>query len=271
MPEVWELKDYTITEVETDDDMASSIAWFDRYNKNIVEASGTVKVNKGNYWDGAANVVSVTNQKDVVYGDVSSYAAKVSFDITKFTPEQLAEGTSEETSTWAGWDKESMWVGYVIPVGGIDFGSYELIFDAKFDNMNSNILAYAMADYNGEQDAAYQTGAHATFKNSEAEDLGDGWYRYTLTLDCSNLSATDYVVLSLDNRQAGYDKTKESTVYIDNMYLNEIITYTVTVEGTTVSTTMTMNAKYAYDDVKPITAPADADSYEEADYDDLMG
>jgi carbohydrate-binding DOMON domain-containing protein len=48
-------------------------------------------------------------------------------------------------------------------------------------------------------------------------------------------------------------------------------TYTVTVEGTTVSTTMTMNAKYAYDDVKPITAPADADSYEEADYDDLMG
>ena len=49
------------------------------------------------------------------------------------------------------------------------------------------------------------------------------------------------------------------------------VTYTVTVEGTTVSTTMTMNAKYAYDDVKPITAPADADSYEEMDYDEIIG
>lgn len=49
------------------------------------------------------------------------------------------------------------------------------------------------------------------------------------------------------------------------------VTYTVTVEGTSVSTTMTMNAKYAYDDVKPITAPADADSYEEMDYDDIIG
>ena len=49
------------------------------------------------------------------------------------------------------------------------------------------------------------------------------------------------------------------------------VTYTVTVEGTSVSTTMTMNAKYAYDDVKPITAPADADSYEEMDYDEIIG
>ena len=49
------------------------------------------------------------------------------------------------------------------------------------------------------------------------------------------------------------------------------VTYTVTVEGTTVSTTMTMNAKYAYDDVKPITAPADAASYEEMDFGELIG
>lgn len=49
------------------------------------------------------------------------------------------------------------------------------------------------------------------------------------------------------------------------------VTYTVTVEGTTVTTTMTMNAKYAYDNVKPITAPADAGSYQEMDYDDIVG
>ena len=49
------------------------------------------------------------------------------------------------------------------------------------------------------------------------------------------------------------------------------VSYTVTVEGMTVTTTMTMNAKYAYEDVKPITAPADADSYEAMDYDNILG
>ncbi len=49
------------------------------------------------------------------------------------------------------------------------------------------------------------------------------------------------------------------------------VAYTITVAGETVTTTMTMNAKYAYDNVKPITAPADADSYEEMDYDQIIG
>ena len=49
------------------------------------------------------------------------------------------------------------------------------------------------------------------------------------------------------------------------------VAYTITVAGETVTTTMTMNAKYAYDNVKPITAPADAGSYQEMDYDDIVG
>jgi hypothetical protein len=48
-------------------------------------------------------------------------------------------------------------------------------------------------------------------------------------------------------------------------------TYSVTVKGETHTVSLTMNAKYAYDDVKPITAPADADSYEEMDYDEIIG
>ncbi len=47
--------------------------------------------------------------------------------------------------------------------------------------------------------------------------------------------------------------------------------YTVTVEGETVSVSMTMEADYAYENVSPVTAPADADAYQEMSYDDLMG
>ena len=45
----------------------------------------------------------------------------------------------------------------------------------------------------------------------------------------------------------------------------------VTVGDETVTITLSMTAKYAYDDVKPITAPADAYRYEEADYDGFHG
>ena len=49
------------------------------------------------------------------------------------------------------------------------------------------------------------------------------------------------------------------------------VSYSVTVAGQTVNVSMSMNAKYAYGDVAPITAPADASSYTEADLDDLLG
>lgn len=47
--------------------------------------------------------------------------------------------------------------------------------------------------------------------------------------------------------------------------------YSVTVEGQTYTVSMTMNAKYTYEEVAPITAPADADTYEEVSFEDLMG
>ena len=49
------------------------------------------------------------------------------------------------------------------------------------------------------------------------------------------------------------------------------VTYAVTVEGETITSTLAMKATYGYQDVKPITAPADADTYEEVDYEDIMG
>lgn len=47
--------------------------------------------------------------------------------------------------------------------------------------------------------------------------------------------------------------------------------YSITVEGQTYTVTMTMNAKFSYGDIAPITAPADADKYTETDLDDLLG
>ncbi|MBQ9151713.1 MAG: hypothetical protein IJX72_05635 [Clostridia bacterium] len=47
--------------------------------------------------------------------------------------------------------------------------------------------------------------------------------------------------------------------------------YSVTVEGQTYNVAMTMNAKYTYENVQPITAPADADKYTEVSYDDILG
>ena len=44
-----------------------------------------------------------------------------------------------------------------------------------------------------------------------------------------------------------------------------------TAEGQTYTISMTMNAKYTYDNVQPIVAPSDAASYTEADFDDMLG
>lgn len=47
--------------------------------------------------------------------------------------------------------------------------------------------------------------------------------------------------------------------------------YSVTIEGQTYTVSMTMRATYTYESVAPITAPADADTYEEVGFEDLMG
>ncbi len=49
------------------------------------------------------------------------------------------------------------------------------------------------------------------------------------------------------------------------------VSYSITVEGQTYNVSMTMNAKYSYAEVAPITAPADADKYTEVNFDQIMG
>ncbi len=48
-------------------------------------------------------------------------------------------------------------------------------------------------------------------------------------------------------------------------------TYSITVAGETFNVTFDMSAVFSYDNVAEITAPADADAYEEVSYSDLMG
>lgn len=47
--------------------------------------------------------------------------------------------------------------------------------------------------------------------------------------------------------------------------------YTISVEGINVVITSTMGATYSYDNIDAITAPADADSYTEVSFSDLLG
>lgn len=76
-----------------------------------------------------------------------------------------------------------------------------------------------------------------------------------------------------DTAKASLDNLSFKITIADGKYESIALSVdcAVTVAGETVTTTLAMTAKYAYDNVKPVTAPADADSYEEADYDDLMG
>ncbi|MBR2646229.1 MAG: hypothetical protein IKD47_01535, partial [Clostridia bacterium] len=168
------------------------------------------------------------NQKEVTNG--SDFAMKLSFDPSKLTAEQLAAADV----AWEGWSADlSSWVGYAIPVGGIDLTNYEIVFDAKFDNMSTTITIYAAQDYEGDLDAVYAVGAESYFKAEDAEDLGNGWYRFTVTVDCENGvgEAADYIVFSLDNTASGLTKNAASTMYVDNLSMTEITYYTVTVDG----------------------------------------
>ena len=201
--------------------LEDSIAYFDRLNKNLVQADGRVKFNNANYWDGDASIVTVAKQDSIV---------KLSYNFSALTTEQLAAADAG----WSGWSADkSMWVGYAIPVNGLDLTDFELILDAKMDNMNTKITVYAAQDYEGALEAVYEVGAESYFDVADAQDLGDGWYRYTMTINCENGvgEAADYIILSLDNTAAGIDKAQESIAYIDNVSLKKIIYYTVTANG----------------------------------------
>lgn len=53
--------------------------------------------------------------------------------------------------------------------------------------------------------------------------------------------------------------------------MNLSCTYTVAVNGVSVTVTLNLNATFSYDNVPAIVAPADAADYREVDYGDLMG
>ncbi len=49
------------------------------------------------------------------------------------------------------------------------------------------------------------------------------------------------------------------------------VSYSLTMEGKTYNLSMTMNAKYEYENVAKVAAPADADSYQSVSYADIIG
>ncbi|MBO5277348.1 MAG: InlB B-repeat-containing protein [Clostridia bacterium] len=236
-PETWELKAYTFTVEATqidDADYAGAIQFFDRVNVWLKQPDGTIKENKDNYWDGSWSTVKTENQSEVTYGEDSKFAMKVSFDPNLLTEEEVAAAEA----AWGGWttaaDGRDTWASYAISVDWLNLNKTTVTFDMKVDNMNADLIVYGVKfkPWDVEGEYVYEVGKNITLKASEAEDLGDGWLRYTLDpqdvqdeLDASNMA--DFFVFSLDNTQAGYDKTKASVAYIDNVTFTPWHTVTI--------------------------------------------
>ena len=228
IPETWELKDYEIKEVmvkSDDNDVTSKIAYFDRLNKNLLQPDGSIKKKVANYWDGADNIVTVENQQAVVSGADSAFAVKVSFDPSLLTAEQCA--AADVAWPGGGWSTNATcrqsWVAYAIPVDSMNLNLTVVTFDMKVDNMNANVIVYAAKNAAEGAEYVYEIGKNVTLPQTSAQGLSDGWYRYTLTLE-DGLKASqdaDFFVFSLDNCQTGYDITKPSIAYIDNVVFSE--------------------------------------------------
>ena len=222
VPKNWAIKDYTITEVQKkidDEDVTSTMMFLDRVNKYLLQPDGSIKQNKGNYWDGAANIVTIENQNAVTAGGNSEYAVKVSFDPSLLTEEQKTEATTAETSSWDTWDLTQMWVSYAIPVNALNLNLTNVSFDMKVDNMNAKVIVYGVKIAEDGAEYAYEVGKNFSLTGTAT---ADGWATYTLNgADvkdaCSGTRAADYFVFSLDNTQSGYDNTKPSVAYIDNV------------------------------------------------------
>jgi hypothetical protein len=71
---------------------------------------------------------------------------------------------------------------------------------------------------------------------------------------------------------AAGDLTMVATIS-DGLFESMALTapYTVTAGGETHTVSLTMNAKYTYEGIQPITAPADADSYKDVSFDEIVG
>ncbi len=195
-------------------DNVQTIAYFDRENKSILQADGTVKTNVNNYWDGATNIVEVAVQED---GSV-----KLSFDPSKFTEEQKAAAGS------------SLWVAYAIPVDSLDLNYVRVSFQYKAENMNPNLTVYGAKNAEaGVEDYVYETGEFTSVIGSQQKDLGEGWYQYTFIITGTTVGTTDadYIVLSLDNCGSGNNQEAASTAYISNVTLEKISYCTITLDG----------------------------------------
>ena len=198
-----------------------TLAYFDRENKNILEASGNTKTNTSNYWDGAENIVSVAYADGVT---------AVSFDTTKFTAEQLAAADAG----WAKWSEDlSMWVGYAIPVNALDLNNVRISLRYKADNMSSTFVAYGAKVAAEGAEYAYITGDHYTVSAEDQVALEDGWYQCTfiITGETEGTTAADYIVLSLDNTAKDLNKKAASTAYIADVQLKAVSYCTITVDG----------------------------------------
>ena len=201
IPETWELQDYTITEKAV-----SSIAYFDRLNKTWSQKPN----NANNYWDGCEGVVTVEHLDGAI--------TRVGFDATKFTTEEVAAGNTG----WAGWgDNRQMWVTFAVPVNGANLNKYTATLDVKFENMTPSFNVLATKIYVGNEGYDFEMGGERGFRAENAEDLGHGWYRFTIEIPAGDVvgEAADYLLLSFDNTAEGIDKSLPSYAYIANFDL----------------------------------------------------
>ena len=85
----------------------------------------------------------------------------------------------------------------------------------------------------------------------------------------------DFMAESLDNAEveATFSNITYGIILNDGKYesMDMAFDYSITVAGETYNMTFKMSLTFSYDNVEKIVAPADADKYEEVNFDDLMG
>ena len=236
-------------EVGGGEEQSYTIDFFDRLNTKIIDANGNPKQNKDNYWDGNERSVKVTKEGDVT---------KLTFDYNDLTGKEKAAGLA----AYPAW-KGEMWVAFAIPVNNLDLTNHEVSFTIKGENLGNNISVYAVRDAKDGEDAQYAFGKEVVNTQANcAQDLGDGWYRWTVTVDCENGvgEEADYIILSLDNTP---DTTKETVAYIKDISVKEIHYYTVTVDGVaeTVRENTTFTPEIPTKDRHEFAGWVDADGY----------
>ena len=214
IPETWELKDYTISEKAE-----SSIVYFDRLNKTWAQKPG----NANNYWDGCEGVTTVEHLAGAI--------TKVGFDATKFTPDEVSAGNDG----WSGWgDNRQMWVTFGVPVNGKNLHKFTITVEVKFENMTPSFNSLVANTYTGNDGYDFVMSTEQGCSALGAEDLGDGWYRFSFQLPEGDtaIDAAEWLLFSFDNTAEGVDKSLPSYAYIRNLALNCIHEYSADCDTT---------------------------------------